>query len=272
MVEVKKFTIRRILVPLASPGQSLAALEMAARLAAGFEAELVGIYLREPDFLMAAALPASRFSHVSRAERQILDVTHMERALRVRAGQLRAALEATARRMNLRWSFQDITGDIEEMIEQAVRDFDLVTLGHPGPGLEVTGKAARRAVSSFFTMRPGLQDNAPVVALLNGGLSALEPAARLARLFGRELKILMTPQSGKGDDKRVEDVRDWLGAHRQAAGIVMPQQADQTGILAALEELGPGLLVMGRANALRAEQDFGDLMSRLDCPLFLVAG
>lgn len=279
MTETRKITIRRILVPLASSGKSQPALEMAARLAAGFEAELVGIYLREPEFLTAAALPISRFSYGARMERQTLDVTNMERALRVRAAQVRNILEATAQRMNLRWSFQDITGNIDEMIVQAAHDFDLITLNYLGSTF--SGKAARaataekipeRSFSSLFMMQRGLMEDAPVLVLLNGGISALEPAAKIALLFGRELNILITTAAGQGEEKLTKDLRSWLGGQHQPARLIMPHKAGVESILSAINEIGPALLVMGRSNPLREDKAFTLFMSRFDCPLLLVAG
>jgi hypothetical protein len=277
--ETHNLTIRRILVPLASPRQSLAALDMAARLAADFEAELVGVYLREPEFLTAASLPGSRFSYSSRTERQVLDVANMERALRVRAAQLRSALESTARRMHLRWSFQDITGTIDEMIEKAVHDFDLVALNYLG-GVssaknvrDITSeKIPQRMTSSYFMIRRESMKDAPVVVLLDGGIAALEPAAKIARFFGRELNIMITTPARGGEGKLTAELRGWLGGHHLPVRIVTPQKANIESILAAIEDVQPGLLVMGRAHPLRQDARFGALMSRLDCPLFLVAG
>lgn len=265
MTTATQFTIRRILVPLSSSGQSLPGLEMAARLAAGFHAELVGVYLREPDFLAAAALPVCRISYAVRSERQILNVANMERALRVRAAQQRAALEATARRMNLRWSFQDITGSIDEMIEKAVHDFDLVALNHPGA-------ISPQGFSSFFARPRGLKKNAPVVALVDGGMSALAAAAALARLFAGALHVLLSPSPGKEEKQQLGEVKAWLSGHHQPADIIQPQQGGNDILFAALLDLAPSLLVMGRRNSLRGDDRFKALISRLDCPLFLVAG
>lgn len=279
MTDTPQFIIRRILVPLPSSGQSQRALEMAARLAADFHAELVGIYLREPEFLTAAALPVARFSYTTRTERQILDVANMERALRVRAVQLRAALEATARRMNLRWSFQDITGSIDEMLAKAMHDFDLVTLNYLGSGFfEKNTEAKRRetmprhALSSFSMMRRGAVNEAPVLVLLDGGIAALEPAAKIARLVGQELNILITSSAGEGAEKLPANLRGWLGGHHQSARIITPLKADIESILAAINEIRPALLVMSRGNPLREDKSFAMLLNRLEYPLLLVAG
>ena len=85
----EELTIRRILVALDASHHSLAALEAAAELAAGMEAELQGIYVEDVNLIKLAGAPGAREVRYPYIDAGRLSRERMERQLRAQAAQAR---------------------------------------------------------------------------------------------------------------------------------------------------------------------------------------
>ena len=100
----------RIVIELAPGLPARGSLEAAAALADRLGAELVGLFIEDPDLLRFAALPfAHEIGHAS-AERRRTDVTAIERSLRVHAAEAERMLASAAERNAVRWSFRVARG------------------------------------------------------------------------------------------------------------------------------------------------------------------
>lgn len=101
-------TVRRVIVGLDS--RERAALTAAAALAAELEAELVGLFVEDPDLLSFAALPFAREVGFASATRREIDRAAMERSLLALAEELRRACAAATQDAAVPWSFRSARG------------------------------------------------------------------------------------------------------------------------------------------------------------------
>ena len=178
--------LRRVLVALEPGGGGRDTLETAARLAAGFQAELVGIFVEDSELMQAAALPVTRT--ISRHAPAVtpLDAALMRRALKVSAAAASQALAAAAERRKVRWSFRVARGLVVEQVLAEVRRDDLLALGAAGRSLRRAGlTAVARAVAeqapcAVLLARGGARGDQPVAVLYDGSDRALELGWRLA--------------------------------------------------------------------------------------------
>lgn len=100
----------RIVIELAPGLRARGSLEAAAALADRLGAELVGLYIEDPDLLRFAALPfAHEIGHAS-AVRRRTDVSAIERSLRAHADEAQRSLASAAERSAIRWSFRVARG------------------------------------------------------------------------------------------------------------------------------------------------------------------
>ncbi|MGE0624290.1 MAG: universal stress protein [Pseudomonadales bacterium] len=265
-------TIRRILVALDESPHSRAALEEAAELAAGLQAELMGMFVLDADLLRLAGLPVGRETGLTSARRRALDPVSMERALRMQGEAARRTLEAIAERHRLRSSFLLGRGSVTgELIEAASRA-DIVAMGmigHMGLSGRHLGSTARqirtRSRCSLLLLAPGRRPGNRVVAVCTGSPDSdrgLDLALELARRRGTPLVLL--PCS---DDP---DLRERLLKQASERGVEVQLGTAPAGfeeLAATVRSHGGGLLVVGQDCDLIAGHD--DELDRLGCPVLL---
>jgi hypothetical protein len=142
----------RIVIELAPGVPGPKSLEAAAALADRLGAELVGLFIEDPDLLRFAALPfAHEIGHAS-AQRRRTDVTAIERSLRAHADEAQRALASAAARSAIRWSFRVARGlaaaellsaALGAIADAATPEVRLLLLGDGGSPATQWAEAAR---------------------------------------------------------------------------------------------------------------------------------
>jgi nucleotide-binding universal stress UspA family protein len=191
-----------------------------------------------------AALPFGDIVRSPSGERERLDRSAAETALRAIASQAREALERTASRSRLACSFRVTRGRIVREVLAAAESADLVVLGAAGHGRNTRGAlgdtaraAAARAPASVLLLARGSRLEGGVVAVDDGtpaGTRALAAARRLAP-EGRPPAIVCS--SDAGSPALVDPI-----ARLGPALVVLPSAAS-----AAPGGALEGLLAMGMA-------------------------
>ncbi|HEY5645591.1 MAG TPA: universal stress protein [Pseudomonadales bacterium] len=264
--------VRRILVALDESPHSRAALEEAAALAAGLQAELMGIFVMDTDLLRLAGLPLGRETGLTSARRRVLDPASMERALRAQAEAARRALDSIARQHRLRSSFLLSRGSVSgELIEAASRA-DIVAMGligHMGLAGRHLGSTTRRirmqSRCSLLLLAPGQRRGSRVLVLSTGSADSdrgLDLALELARRRGVDLVVLPC-----NDDPKV---RETVSARLVQSGVAVhlgkaPERFEDLAVT--ISEQGGGILVVGQDCPLIAGHD--DQLDQLGCPVLL---
>jgi nucleotide-binding universal stress UspA family protein len=277
MKNTAKHPIKRILVAMDASEHSVAAMEEAAKLAAGLEAELLGLFVEDINLLRLAALPFAReLADLSASERQ-LSSSSMEKSLRAQAERMRRQLQLTAERTRVQWSFHVARGNVLAELLAHTPDFDLLILGRVGRSLRRAprlGSIAQGAISrsscTVMLVQHGRAIEHPVLVIYDGrptGQQALALAATLARQDKEDLVVLLPP----GDAKTVASLRrqaeKWLSSHETGARILQLDTADAGELASTVEAEDGRVLILDASHELANDQTFFDLVQ---CPVVLV--
>lgn len=253
-------TVRvRITVMLGSSNADRTTLEILSLLTTETPAEILGLFLEDPELLALAELPVAReYCQLTHVERH-LEAADLERQLRVQARTAKQALASIAGRSGFNWSFHTVRGSPASLLADTSHEMDLLLL------------SAARNIRPFAT-RPVLSHSAvrPVVVTFDGSEAAqraLTVACRMAGTGKQPLVILLLAA--------VPD--DLQGLHTQAAALAGPAPADYQELasaepgemLAATHAAHASALVIGMSEQLPPAA-IEMLCNRLRCPTVLV--
>ncbi|MBS0338524.1 MAG: hypothetical protein JSS40_17335 [Proteobacteria bacterium] len=177
--------IQRVVIGFDPAPADVAALRVAAGLAAGLGAELVGLYVEDERLLRLAEHPFAReFGFHSARSRPMLP-EDVARSLRAQAERVRRLVASTADPLNLAWTLEVVRGELPRSALAAASLADL---------LVVAGTHAFAPARSFEPARaPAAAASGPVVVLYEdseAGRRALSLAQMLRGATGRELVML----------------------------------------------------------------------------------
>jgi nucleotide-binding universal stress UspA family protein len=219
-----ELSFRRILVALDGSYHSMAALEAAADLVAGLEAELEGLYVEDKDLLELSALPVASECPYPYDTSVTLDQTRIERELRAQAEQARRGFVRICRSRSIAHTFRTLRGEVVTELLEAAEGADLLSLGRISrplirqPQLGSTARAvvayARRPV---LLMQRGVRVKEPVVVVHHGAdeaRKAILTASRLARRTAGYLTVLTLAQDAAAAQRLRAQAAAWLRGGR----------------------------------------------------------
>ena len=128
--------IRRIVAALQSQRPASERVPAIAELARRTEAELLGLFVEDIELLHFAGLPFAHEVGAATAQRRKVEVAAIERLMRARAEELRAALAAALENDTVRWSFRVERGTIPRQVLAAGMEEPGPTLLLP-PGVDI---------------------------------------------------------------------------------------------------------------------------------------
>jgi nucleotide-binding universal stress UspA family protein len=274
-----ELTIRRILVALDASTHSLAALDAAAELAASLNAELLGIFVEDENLLHLAGLPFSQELRSPSATSQPMNSEAMEQQLHLQAAEARWALEKAAKRVDAKWSFRVIRGQVTPSVLSAALDADLVAMGrvsrplHARSRLGSTARATSKSSRSVLLMPQGSDLSYPVLVTYDGSqaaLQALEAAAKLARLSGDKLNILLLTEEYDQTKPLKDEVSTWLDERDLSAEFHWIPDASVAKLTEMVQMAEDCVLVLGGDNPLLQADAIQELLDETDCPVMLV--
>lgn len=275
-----KLTIQRILVALDASTHSLAALNAAAEMAANLQAELIGLFVEDENLLHLAALPFVHEVRSSSAESEPMNRDRMKQELKLQASQARRAMEAAAERVNARWSFRVVRGQVTASVLAASLDADLLAMGRVSRPLArrtrlgSTARAASISTKKSVLLMPDKGDlDYPVLVTYDGSESAqqaLGAAARLARSGGDKLNVLLLADTFEASEPLQIEVTDWLEARGAVAGFQWLPQATVARLAEMVQSLESCVLVLGGEGPLVEAAAIQEILDETDCPVMLV--
>ena len=273
-----ELTFRRILVALDASRHSLAALEAAVELAAGLEAELLGLFVEDVNLLRLAGLSVAREVLYPFVATTRLDRARMERELRAQATQARQALAAACERRQIKWSFRVVRGEVAPEVLAAALEADLLSLGRASRPLtrrRRMGSTARavaaRAPHSVFLLQRDVGISPPVVVTYDGSPTArqaLMMAAHLAQETEGYLTILILADALDEAQRLQTQTIDFLGGREL---MVRYRQLIDAGVATLAHEVraeGSGVLVL--SGTILSPEVLQTLLDGVDCPVLLV--
>ena len=255
--------VRRIVMALDTASSVLPAIEAAAGLALGLNAELAGLFIEDERLLRFAGLPFAREFGFASARARPLAPAAVEHALRAQAEQLRRLLAATAERLSLAWTLEVVRGEVLRSALERAETSDLLVLGrseYSWPGTHRRSDPAQRF--------PALAAR-PVAVVFDGSaaaLRALSIGSTLAGVTGSELTVLV-PVTGAQtfNDLRQRAVKHL--AHGTAASyFYLPDSSPGSIIRTARDRHFGVLLWPGCAENLKPAE-----WSELPCPVVVLS-
>jgi nucleotide-binding universal stress UspA family protein len=275
-----ELAIRRILVALDASTHSLAALQAAAEIAARQQAELIGLFVEDENLLHLAGLPFAQEVHSPSAKSQQLESKQMERQLRLQASQARRALEEAATRVEARWSFRIVRGQVTASVMKAALEADLLAMGRvsrPISSRSRLGSTARAAMTDIkqpvLLMQKDCDLNYPVLVIFDGtppAQQALATASQLARTGGGDLNVLLISPTLEEASPLKEQARAWVEQPGLMASFHWLPQATVDTLVDMIWAAQDCVLVLGGENPLLKAEAIHELLDRTDCPVMLV--
>jgi hypothetical protein len=180
--------VRRIVMVLDTASSILPAIEAAAGLALGLDAQLTGLFIEDERLLRFAGLPFAREFGFASARARPLAPADVEQALRAQAEQLRRLLAATAERLSLAWTLEVVRGEVPRSVLTRAGASDLLVLGRS----EYSWPGATRRIDPAQRF-PALAAR-PVAVVFDGSATALRALSignTLAGVTRSELTVLI---------------------------------------------------------------------------------
>jgi hypothetical protein len=197
---------RVVVLALDASPHSLAALEAGAEVAVAMHAELRGVFIEDINLMRTAELPFSQAVSLAGSVAP-LDREAMRHGLQRRADIARIALQATAVRMRLIWSFDVVRGSVADELLRASTLADLMTLGRSGwsqhrAGLGSTTRSLlEEGSSSLLFAEHGQKLGTPIAVIYDGSDAArraLGIAASLVRGGSGQVIVILDRNAPEG--------------------------------------------------------------------------
>jgi hypothetical protein len=209
----------RIVIELAPGLPARGSLEAAAALADRVGAELVGLFIEDPNLLRFAALPFAHEIGFASAERRRMNLTELERSLRVHAAEAERTLASAAQRSAARWSFRVARGlaaaellgaALGAAMAQASPEVRLLLLGDGASAATRWAEAARDRLggedaarlsvvhsADLADLADALRHDLPGVVVLLGDEDVLSRPDLQALLRETAAPVLVLPRHGR---------------------------------------------------------------------------
>lgn len=273
--------IRRILVALDASGHDREALQTAARLAVLLQAELLGLFIQDPELIKFAELPfASEVISYSAAARNV-NRARLERDLRAQVKRMSSELARLALQEKLRWSFEVVSGIVDSEVMEIVKRADLLIVHRKSGTTLVTHDQLGSTAAVIVTKAQGpvviLEEHAslegPLYVLIEereSGMRALAAALRLLHRNHRKLVVLITAESREQYQQLSKNFEDWLRAQDRRADFNWLPKVEPAVLSHIVWLGGGGVLVLCADAPLLRRTAVAALIKQLKLPVVLV--
>jgi len=249
----------RITVMLGSSSADRTTLELLSLLVAETPAEILGLFLEDPELLALAELPVAReFCQLTHSERR-LEAADIERQLRIQARAAEQALAGLAGASGFNWSFRTVRGSLAGLLADAIREMDLLLLS--------ATRGIQPLAAKSVLSRPA---RGPVAVIYDGSEAAgraLAVAGRIAGTGKQPLTILLAAADPG-------DLQDLRARAAELAGSTVSEYRELSGtepdaLLGTAHATRASTLVIGLSDRYPPAV-IEILRSRLRCPAVLV--
>jgi hypothetical protein len=260
--------VRRLTVVLGGGETDAQALTMLNSVLDELASEVTGLFLEDADFSRIAELPWSQEISRLTSRAHPLRITELQRQVRVQAVRAERAVQLSAERVGLKWSFHRMRGRLSVAL-QASQDVELLLLSE---ARRMLGAAAETRALSRSSGLVRHETARPIVAVFDGSERAeraLRTAVRLANSTHRQLVILL-PGGDTEDALRERRARATVLVGEAQAGFVRVPIAGIDALVKALRARSAALCVIAADEALLEESTLARLREFATCPLLIV--
>ena len=271
MTDEADFTpIRRILVPLDSSPESIAALEPAAWIASVMRSKLTALLVEEQELFTLADLPFSREISIMQPQTRNLDPSRLEQEMRARAVTMQKKIARIAARYSVEWSFKVVRGHRDREIATLAEARDLIAMfsdrdaRYPGEIMKYAARHRPQDVGSGLLMVGGhaAHSSGPVFTVFDGSQPSqqvLRLAADIARGNAMPLRVLVLNRDAGQQEELKRTLQELLDGGR-FSGLRVETGHEAEDALRRLCLRSQGLLVL-------ADSFEGGLVEHLTMPI-----
>jgi nucleotide-binding universal stress UspA family protein len=272
-------TIRRILVALDASSHSLAALEAAVELAARFQAELSGLYVKDVNILRLGELSfVQEVGHFTATRRQ-LGKKEVQRQIQAQMVRAQRIFEGSSQRVQVRHSFQVTQGLVPAQVLAAASTADMIVLGRSGWSLLRPGRmgSTARAILSgapglALILEEGERLCPPVVVFYDGSpqsRKAFAAAAALAEGEDDPLVVILRADSPERAASLRAEIGEWLGRRELDVRYETLSETTVPRLVRILQAQDCGTLVLPAQGAMLQDEFVQALMDQVHAPVLL---
>lgn len=247
----------RVIVSCDNSPLGTTAIDAAAALARGLDAELKGIFVEDVNLFRMAALPFTRDIASATASASRLQASEIQRAMEQQASAIRKLLAEVAASRSLPWSFQVVRGLPMGSVLALMKELDVAVFGHAG---RFTARAAAPAP------RAAAAEQGTVMVVYDGSPAAdraLGAAEALVQKTHHRLVIAMIGKLQRGARAHLEQ------AHGRALFISLKRR-DAEAVQQAAGTFAPAMLFWGGIEDEADRATVATLVDALRCPVVLV--
>jgi hypothetical protein len=255
----------RIVLAIDTGSLTAPALEAAAALATGMQAELVALFVEDERLLRLATLPFAHEIGFPSAKLQRIGLADMEKAFRVQAEQLRRSLEEAARRLALVWTLEVTRGEILAASLARTRPEDLLVVGRGRRGgFALGGRPGEPGPFRALAARPVMVLFDPSAS----GARALAAGLALTQTVATDLAVLIAAPSPEAFRGARERAGAWLADHDAAGRYLFLPAGDAHALARVVRAHGAGALVWPAAHP--EPRVLAELLEEMGCPVVLL--
>ncbi|MGD8626694.1 MAG: universal stress protein [Anaerolineae bacterium] len=269
--------IRRILVALDTSSHSQAALEAAVELAARFQAELSGLYVKDVNILRLGELSfVQEVGHFT-ATRRRLGKREVQRQIRAQMIRAQRIFEGTSRRVQVRGTFQVTQGFVPAQVLDAASTADMIVLGRSGwsllrPGS--LGSTARAILSGApglaLILEKGERLCPPVVVFYDGSPQSHKALAAAAALAEDDpLIVILRADSREQAASLRAGIQDWLAQRALDVSYETLSETTVPRLVRILQARDCGTLVLPAQGPMLQDEFIQALIDQVHAPLLL---
>ena len=248
----------RVLVSCDTSPLGTTALDAAAALARGLDAELKGIFVEDINLFRMAALPFTRDVASATALASRLQAGELQRVLKQQAQSVRKVLAEVATARSLPWSFQVVRGMPLGSVLEAMKELDVAVFG-------LAGRFSARATGTAPRFAGAVQG--AVMVVYDGSPAARRALAAAEALVQKTHHQLVIAISGNSH----RNARSRPGQECAHALFVTLKQRDAEAVLRAAGTFAPAMLFWGGIEDEADRATVATLVDALRCPVVLVS-
>lgn len=282
---------RRVVVAFDWGSENAGAVEVVTALAERLRAELKAMFVEDIDLMRLAEHPHVFAFSTLTATGQQLAAEQLRRVLRMRLARSRDAIEAAARRRQLKYAFEVRQGRLLAEALKGASDEDLVILswaaagpapswstGQPPP-LVIAQALAEAHARSVLLLHPQAPAGGPLVLAYDGSTeadAALLAALEIADQDGGVIDVALLSGRTADIERWAQAIQATLGAYGPGAGrsfrarLISLPSGGLEDVCRTAARLNASLIVLGADLAL-AQRDAGRrALERVGCSVLLV--
>lgn len=257
-------TRRRITVVLLDIPQSQQLLALGANIASLLKAEIEGVFVEDDALFRLTGLPFLREFRWGSRDEMRLDPSRLMQEWRAMAKQTREALEESANRAGLDWSFRVWRGEFGTALGQLATDSEMLMMGRLGT--HTNRFSNRQPLSS--TVSSSLQ----VGVILDAGMTAqpmVETITELAQKPEIQLILFLLPDEKNLSQEATQDLLNRIDPQRQSQ-LVHLSEWDPANLSQQLKETACDLLMMTEQSPLLQGPTIKRVIEALPFPTVVV--